>query len=100
MQVTRAVLEMWSDNKTEWWWASRWGSISVMFGREGYVGQVELFPDLISAEGGDYVLAVQNSNDNGGSPGSNPHGTAYQFCITWAAGPRRIYLPLIFKKQP
>ena len=101
MEVTQAVLEMWSDNKTEWWWggAGR-GSIPVSYGKEGYIGQVDLFPDLISPEGGIYILAIQNSNDRASS--LNPQGTACYFCITWAlpGEPGRVYLPLILKAHP
>jgi len=63
MEVDRAVLEMWSDNKTEWWWGGGWGSTAVWYDREGYIGKVDLFPRLIRPEGGTYVLAIQNSND-------------------------------------
>jgi hypothetical protein len=95
MQVTRAILEMWSDNKTEWWW----GGVPISYDREGYIGQVDLFPDLIRPEGGIYVLAIQNSNDRV-SRDYNPQGTACRLCVTWAfpGEPSQVYLPLILKK--
>lgn len=89
--VQRAVLEMWSDNKTEWWWQGR----SVSYGREGPIGQVELYPGLVGARGGSYVLAVQNSNDTMGT--FNPLGSAYRLCVTWGydEGQQLVLLPLI-----
>jgi hypothetical protein len=95
MQVTQAVLEMWSDNKTEWWW----GGVPISYDREGYIGQVDLFPDLVRPEGGIYVLAIQNSNDRV-SHDYNPQGTACRLCVTWAfpGEPSQVYLPLILKK--
>jgi len=97
MQVTQAVLEMWSDNKTEWWW----GGNSVSYDRQGPIGQVDLFPKLIGPDGGIYVLAIQNSND-GVSRDNNPQGTACRLCVTWAvpSASYYIYLPLIFKMHP
>ena len=80
MQVIQAVLEMWSDNKTEWWW----DGTSVSYDREGYIGQVDLFPTHVGPHGGTYVLAVQNSNDYVCSPNCNPQGTACRLCVTWA----------------
>ena len=79
MQVTQAMLEMWSDNKTEWWWQGT----SVSYDREGYIGQADLFPGLFEAHGGTYVLAIQNSNDLI-SRDNNPQGTACRLCVTWA----------------
>jgi hypothetical protein len=97
MQVIQAVLEMWSDNKTEWWW----GGVPISYGGEGYIGQVDLFPDLIRPEGGIYVLAIQNSNDRV-SRDYNPQGTACRICVTWAfpsaPGYHVVYLPLILKQ--
>jgi hypothetical protein len=81
MQVTQAVLEMWSDNKTEW----LWNGTSVSYDREGYIGQLDLFPTHVESQGGTYVLAVQNSNDYV-SP-NNPQGTAYRLCVTWESQP-------------
>ena len=95
MQVTRAALDMWSDNKTEWWW----GGTPISYNREGYMGQLNLFPDLIRPDGGVYVLAIQNSNDRV-SRDNNPQGTACRLCVTWAF-PRpisKVYLPLMFKQ--
>jgi hypothetical protein len=96
MQVTQAALEMWSDNKTEWWWQGT----SVSYDRQGYIGQVDLFPGHVGRHGGTYVLAIQNSNDRV-SP-HNPQGTACRLCITWAIpGPgSQVYLPLILKRYP
>lgn len=78
MQMVRARLEMWSDNKSEWWWQ---GEV-IASDREANVGAVELYPDRIAAEGGSYLLAVQSSNDLVTS-GANPQGTAARLCVTW-----------------
>jgi hypothetical protein len=102
MQVTKASLEMWSDNKTEWWWGGGWGSTPVSYDREGYIGQVDLFPGLVRSDGGTYVLAIQNSNDRV-SLDNNPQGTACQLCVTWAFPivlDHQVYLPLILKAYP
>ena len=98
MQVTQAILEMWSDNKTEWWG----GGTPVSYNQEGYIGQVDLFPRSIGPDGGIYVLAIQNSNDRVCSNCCNPQGTACYLRVTWAfpSGPSQIYLPLILRKQP
>ena len=97
MEVDEAFLEMWSDNKTEWWWEGT----PVMYSKEGYIGKIDLFPRLIRPDGGIYVLAFQNSNDRV-SRDYNPQGTACNLSITWAfpREPSRIYLPLILKNQP
>ena len=97
MQVTQATLEMWSDNKTEWWWEG----ISVSYDREGYIGQVDLFPGHINPNGGTYVIAIQNSNDRASH--HNPQGTACYLRVTWAvpgALDYQVYLPLILKGHP
>jgi len=96
MQVTQAVLEMWSDNKTEWWWQGT----SVSYDKQGYIGRVDLFPGHVGRYGGTYVLAIQNSNDRVSH--HNPQGTACRLCITWAIpGPGyQVYLPLILKRYP
>ena len=97
MQVTQAVLEMWSDNKTEWWWQGT----SVSYNREGYIGQVDLFPGHVEPHGGIYVLAIQNSNDRVSH--HNPQGTACRLCVTWAVPVvpgYQVYLPLILKRHP
>jgi len=95
MLVTQATLEMWSDNKTEWWWQGD----SVSYDEQGYIGQVDLFPNLIRPDGGTYVLAIQNSNDYV-SRDNNPQGTACRLCVTWAFPgelSHNVYLPLILK---
>jgi sarcosine oxidase gamma subunit len=106
MQVITATLEMWSDNKTEWWWGGGgWGATCVSYGKEGYIGQVDLFP-LINPDGGTYVLAIQNSNDyvcSCDDRNCNPHGTACRLCVSWipTGKPcRYIYLPLVLKAHP
>jgi hypothetical protein len=77
MEMVRAALEMWSDNKSEWWWQGE-----VIAGdREGNLGAVELYPGRVAPEGGSYLLAVQSSNDLSGSV--NPQGTAARLCVTW-----------------
>ncbi len=96
MQMTQAVLEMWSDNKTEWWWQGT----SISYDREGYPGPLDLLPSHISPNGGTYVLAIQNSNDYVCSPNCNPQGTACRLCVTWSftGAPRYcVYLPLMKK---
>jgi len=99
MQVIQAFLEMWSDNKTEWWWQGE----PVLYDREGYIGQLDLFPGRVEPYGGTYVLAIQNSNDYVCYPDCNPHGTACRLCVTWGfigeAG-YHVYLPLPLKKYP
>jgi hypothetical protein len=94
-RVTRAFLEMWSDNKTAWWWQ---GNL-VQDNREAYQGTVELFPALVDAQGGNYALAVQNSNDAQG--GVNPQGIAYRMCVIWGYGEaaeHQALLPLVLKR--
>jgi hypothetical protein len=95
MRCTQATLEMWSDNKTEWWWQGA----SVSYDKQGYIGQVDLFPGHVRPYGGTYVLAIQNSNDYV-SRDNNPQGTACRLCITWAFPSElshHVYLPLILK---
>ncbi len=76
MKVSSAPLEMWSDNKTEWWWQGN----SVAYDKEIYVGEVALYPAQVSRDGGTYVLAVQNSN--GYVYYYNPQGIAYRLRVT------------------
>jgi len=78
MRITSAILQMWSDNKTAWWWQ---GAL-VMDDHQGSGGQVDLFPGQLAADGGTYVLAIQNSNDY--MHVENPQGTAFRLCVTWA----------------
>ena len=80
MTITRAVLEMWSDNKSEWWWQGQ----SIAYDKETYIGQVNLYPGHIDADGGSYSLAVQNSNDT--MHGINPQGITYRLQVTWSRG--------------
>jgi hypothetical protein len=94
MRITAAQLEMWSDNKTAWWWQGE----LIAYDREGYVGNVPLFPGLITPTGGRYTLAVQNSNDLVSV--DNPQGTAYRLCVTWTALPgyySRVHVPMILR---
>lgn len=78
MTVTSAKLYMWSDNRSAWYWDGAW----VAGDREGYVGEIDLRElGLVNALGGDYVLAVQASNDY--TYGLNPHGIAYLLRVTW-----------------
>ncbi len=100
-QVTGAVLEMWSDNKTEWWWQGA----SVSYGKQGPAGAIDLFPAYVSPTGGTYVLAIQNSNDYmcpDDDSNCNPHGTAWRLCVSWNVSEacRHVYLPVIFKMYP
>ena len=100
MRVTGAVLEMWSDNKTEWWWQGT----SISYNGQGGIGQIELFPAHVEPYGGTYILAIQNSNDYMCPDDSNcnPHGTAWRLCISWnvAETCHHVYLPLILKAHP
>ena len=101
MQVTGAVLEMWSDNKTEWWWQGA----SVSYNRQGRIGQIDLFPAHVEPYGGTYVLAIQNSNDRmcpDDDSNCNPHGTACHLCVSWTptGSYRPVYLPPILKVRP
>jgi len=98
MRVTQAVLKMWSDNKTEWWWQGT----SVSYDKQGYPDPIELFPGYIEPYGGIYTLAIQNSNDNmcpDDTENCNPHGTACQLCVSWipTESCHHVYLPLILK---
>ena len=96
--ISRAVLAMWSDNKTAW----HWNGVLVKDDAQVYIGEVELYPDHVDAGGGIYTLAIQNSNDY--MLIENPQGTAYSVCVTWEysvsplpPGPaRRQTLPLIW----
>ena len=94
MRVISCYLQGWSDNKAAWYWD---GAL-VNDNREGYVGEVELFPDHVRPEGGTYLLAIQNSNDF--QYIENPHGTSFRLCVTWAYGQVLIhvdYVPMILK---
>ena len=78
LRITHAILQMWSDNKTAWWWEGE----MIVDTHEGSGGQVDLFPgEHIAPDGGTYVLAIQNSNDL--MYGENPQGTAFRLCVTW-----------------
>jgi hypothetical protein len=101
MQVTKAVLRMWSDNKTAWWW----NGTLVSYGREGHPDPIELFPGHIEPYGGIYYLAMQNSNDRmcpDDTKNCNPHGTACQLCVSWIPVEpcHRVYVPIILKAYP
>jgi len=103
MRIIGATLLMWSDNKAAWWWQ---GTL-VAEDQQGNYRRDDLFPGYIAADGGTYVLAIQNSNDY--MHVENPQGTAFRLCVTWAraeglvetptltatATPQRVLLPLI-----
>ena len=92
MRVADAYLEMWSDNKTAWWWDGE----LIAEDAQGYQGWSFLYPDKIASEGGTYLLAVQNSNDYMFM--ENPQGTAFQLCVDWAVEveyDHRFTLPLL-----
>jgi len=94
MRITRAVLGLWSDNKSEWWWQGT----SISYDLEGSIGQIDLFPGYIWPHGGTYVLAIQNSNDYVCSPNCNPQGTACRLCVTWDVPTQfshKVYLPIL-----
>jgi hypothetical protein len=96
MRIQRAQLEMWSDNKSEWWWQGT----SITDGHEGYGGRLELFPGHVAPQGGHYVLAIQNSNDLvcAETDYCNPQGTAFRLTVTWSMpGTYQLFLPLIVK---
>lgn len=78
MRITSAMLQLWSDNKSDWWWQG----VLVADDQESNNRQDEMFPGHIAAEGGTYLLAVQNSNDT--QYMDNPQGTAFRLCATWA----------------
>ena len=95
MRIVLASLEMWSDNKAAWWWNG------VLLGqdREAYSRLDCLVQGHIAATGGEYTLAVQNSNDLWKH--GNPQGTAYRLCVEWAysdSAERQMYLPLISRR--
>jgi len=77
MRIISATLLMWSDNKAAWWWQ---GTL-VADDRQGNSHYDDLFPGHIAADGGTYVLAIQNSNDY--MHVENPQGTAFRLCVTW-----------------
>jgi len=95
MRIRSALLDMWSDNKSAWWWQGE----LIASNQQGYVGQVNLAPDRIAPVGGSYVLAIQNSNDFvcAESDYCNPQGTTFRLTVTWAPGRTFAYLPLIVK---
>ena len=77
MRIISATLLMWSDNKAAWWWQ---GTL-VANDQQGNYRHDGLFPGHIAADGGTYVLAIQNSNDY--MHVENPQGTAFRLCVTW-----------------
>ena len=81
---------------------SIWMALSATYhyDRQGYVGEIALFPAYVRPEGGTYVLAIQNSNDFMG--GENPHGTACRLRVTWTLSRLTccIHLPVILKGSP
>ena len=98
MRVTQATLEMWSDNKTEWWWQGA----SISYDKQGYIGLLNLLPGHVGPDGGTYVLAIQNSNDYV-SFDYNPQGTACNLCVTWSflgELSHHVYLPIVLKMHP
>jgi uncharacterized repeat protein (TIGR01451 family) len=78
MCITKAVLEMWSDNRSAWWWQGE----MVASNREGFAGRVAVSADEC---GGTHLLAIQNSNDYASKGGDNPHGTACRLVVTWCS---------------
>ena len=90
MRITDAVLEMWSDNKSEWWWQSPADEMPALLASDAegkHLGRKDLFPGYIESSGGSYVLAIQNSNDYSASVDDNPHGTAFRLVVTWCNCP-------------
>ena len=102
MRVTGAVLEMWSDNKTEWWWQGA----SVSYNGQGAgIPRLDLYPNHVGSYGGTYVLAIQNSNDymcDDDHDNCNPQGTACRLCVSWTPTGSRlpVYLPPLRKVRP
>jgi len=78
MQLTAVAVERWSDNSTACWW----NGVLVAMSGQGYVGWLNIPTTLLDPAGGDYVLAIQNSNDN--TEYENPHGTSFRVCVTWS----------------
>lgn len=76
MCIKKAVLEMWSDNRSAWWWQGD----MVASNREGFAGRVAVSAD---ESDGTHLLAIQNSNDYAG--GDNPQGTACRLVVTWCS---------------
>jgi len=100
MQVTEVELQMWSDNKTEWWWQGA----SVSYDKQGDAGEVDL-SGHVAPSGGTYVLAIQNSNDYmcpDDDSNCNPQGTACRLCVSWnvLGSYHPVYLPPILKARP
>jgi len=95
MRIHTALLDMWSDNKSAWWWQGE----LIAHNRQGYVGQIDLAREHIAPSGGSYVLAVQNSNDFScaDSDYCNPQGTMYRLTVTWRPARRLAYLPVVAK---
>jgi len=94
MVLVEAYLDMWSGNKSAWWWQGE----LIAADSKAYIGSQALYPARVARAGGTYVLAVQNSND-GTDPLSNPQGTACRLCVTWRhlGEAHRADLPLIYK---
>ena len=82
--IVSATLEMWSDNRSEWWWQGKplRGDVQNRQNRRTYVfGEGE-----ISSEGGRYLLAIQNGNDyvcTAPPDTCNAHGTAFCLRVEW-----------------
>jgi len=96
--ITRAWLEPWSDNKSEWWWEGK----LLLTDRQGSLGAIDLFPTHVSRVGGRYLLAVQSSNDYVCPDNDlcNPHGVAFRLSVTWSYGVGSgVYLPVIVRKM-
>jgi hypothetical protein len=83
-RIVQVTLEMWSDNKTAWWW----NGTLVRDDTQGYIGKINI-TQYVSQAGGTYLLAVQNSNDFFNV--ENPQGTAYTVCVTWGFAPANVY---------
>jgi uncharacterized repeat protein (TIGR01451 family) len=89
MTMACAVLEMWSDNKSEWWWQGE-----RIFGQAQNRRDYDLFgKGKIGNEGGSYLLAIQNSNDYAGGieeSKNNAHGTSFCLQVAWCNCPPQI----------
>lgn len=77
MQLTSVAVERWSDNSTACWW----NGVLVTTSGQGYVGWLTIPTTLYDPSGGEYVLAIQNSNDY--TYDDNAHGTSFRVCVTW-----------------
>ena len=78
-RIVEATLMRWSDNYSYWWWNRE--PITPLAQGQGPFDDLSLLPGYVAEGGGEYVLAIQNSNGLGDPV--NPHGTAFCLEVTW-----------------